>query len=99
MQEVDLRELRDAGEASVRRLVPGGDEPVLHGQPLRLLPDRRDLEFVDPVSPGVPLLQARLVQPVGELQPVQRATGDGTEFVEFRFELAQRVRGQRPPEP
>ena len=99
MEEIHLRELLDARVAPVGALVGRRDEAVAQREPLGLAPQRRHLDRVDPVAPGVPLHEARLVEPVGELQPVELAAGDGAELVELGLEVAQHVGRQHAPQP
>jgi hypothetical protein len=89
VEEVNLCELLDPGQVAVAPFVGGRDQPVLECETLRLAPQRRELDGVDAVAPGVPLREPRLVQPVIELQPVERSAHLGAELLDLGLELAQ----------
>ena len=72
-----------------RRLVARGDHAVPRREHLRLAPQRRDLDLVDPLAPGVPLGEHRLVAAIGELLRVAL----DRELTE-RAELGARSRGR-----
>ena len=99
MEEVDLCELLDAGQVAVAPFVGGRDEPVLEREALRLAPQRRELDGVDALAPGVPLREPRLVQPVVELQPVERSARLGAELLDLGLELAQPRERQHAVQP
>ena len=99
VEQVDLGELGDARVTAVRRLVARRDQPVAHGEALGLAPERRHFEFVHAIAPGIPLRERRLVQPIGDLQSIQRAARHGPELIELRLELAQRLGRQRAAQP
>ncbi len=99
VEQVDLEELRDARVATHRRLVTGRDQAVLGGEALGLAPQRRDLDFVDALAPGIPLREHRLVGEIGLLQPVQVAAGERAELAQLAAQLRHDRRGQRALDP
>ena len=70
-QHVDQGELVDARVRAEAVLVAGGDQAVAGGEPGRLLPQRADLDVIDAAAPRIPRGVDRLVEAIGELEPVQ----------------------------
>ncbi len=89
VEEVGQGELNGAGKRAVVALVGRGDDAELGRQSFGPLPERRDDDAVDALAPGVPLGQRRLIQPVGQLQLVQRAAGQLTHLAQRRRDGGQ----------
>ena len=98
VEQVDERELVHARERAVRALVGGRDQPVLGGDARCLAPERRDLDAIDALAPGIPLREHRLVEAVRELQLVQRSARELAHLIERRLDRAPHIVRQRARE-
>ncbi len=82
----------------MRRLVGDRHQPAAGGDLLGPPPQRRVLDGVDAVAPGVPAGEPGLVQAVGELQAVELASGEVAHLVELRLDRRGDVGGERAPQ-
>ena len=78
------RELVNAGIATVPALISGGDKALLRRNALGANPQRGKFDTVDAIAPCVPHRMHRFVEPVGELETIQLATGQFAERRELR---------------
>ena len=69
---------------------------MLGGEPLRRLPERRELDPVDALAPWVPRHEARLVEAATLQLFEQGPCGEGTELVEARGHGGEHVVRQSP---
>ena len=79
-------------------LVRRRDEPLLGGQALGALPERRHLDAVDAIAPRIPLRERGLVLPVRKLQAVELAARALAHVREAGLHLRKHVPGQRTQE-
>ena len=86
MQEVYQQELMHAGPAPVAAFAGMRGEPVVDGKPLGLLPQRRQFDVVDPVTPRIEVRQPGFVEAIGTLEIPERAGCPCAEFVQFRLQ-------------
>jgi len=98
VKEVGQGELHQARGGPVGALVGQGHQPVLGGKTGGPLPERRKLDLVDPLAPGVPLGEQGLVAPVGEVQTVQLAAGQFAHPLQDRRRCVKHVWRERAPQ-
>jgi hypothetical protein len=94
-EQVGQGELVDPREPAVLLFIGGGHDAALGGGALGLAPDARGIDPVDPLAPGIPLRQPRLLQPVLLLHPVPRPARQRPQLAELRLDLLQHVGGER----
>src|SRR5215203_3812114 len=78
-------------KTSMLLLVSSGHYAVLGSDALSQTPQRGQLDFIDAISPRVPLRQGWFVQPVSQLQFVQFGACEAPHFRERFMGLAQHV--------
>ena len=96
VEQVDQGELVDPRPAAVGLLVGERGQPEADGEGLRVPPQRRRRDPVDPVAPGVPGDEHRFVAPLGQLAGVQVPAGQLPELVQLGLDPAQHLRRHQP---
>jgi hypothetical protein len=95
VDQVHERELVHARVSAVLALVRGADHALLGSDARGTLPQRRELDAIDAMAPGIPLLEARLVEALLDRLAIEVAAGELTDLVELRLDALQDIGRQR----